>query len=102
MSAIRGGGIEPIGGEIGRDDIALRLRRIEGQISGIRRMHEGGRSCVDVLDQVAAARAGLGSVGLILLERHVDACLRDAHGSGDASTRSTELVAVVRRFARSA
>jgi len=82
-------------------DIALRLLRIEGQITGIRRMHEQGRYCVDVLDQLAAARAGLEAVGLMLLERHVDGCVREALEDGEASEKAAELISVVRRFARS-
>jgi DNA-binding FrmR family transcriptional regulator len=83
-------------------DIGLRLRKIEGQVSGIRRMHEEGRYCVEVLDQLAAARAALEAVGLVLLERHVDGCVRAALEDGDDLDKATELVSVVRRFVRSA
>ena len=38
-------------------DIVKRLRRIEGQVAGIRKMQEDGRYCIDVLDQISAARA---------------------------------------------
>lgn len=82
-------------------EIALRLRRIEGQITGIRRMHEEERYCVDVLDQLAAAGAGLEAVGLLLLERHVAGCLREALEDGNGSAKVAELVSVVRRFVRS-
>jgi hypothetical protein len=48
----------------GRKDVVSRLRRIEGQVAGIRRMYQDGRDCVDVLDQVAAARRGLEATAL--------------------------------------
>jgi DNA-binding FrmR family transcriptional regulator len=83
-------------------EIEVRLRRIEGQIAGIRRMHEQGRYCADVLDQLAAARAALEAVGFLLLERHVDGCVRDALESATGSERAAELVSVVRRFVKSA
>jgi len=82
-------------------ETGVRLRRIEGQITGIRRMAEEGRPCVEVLDQLAAARAALEAVGLLLLERHVDSCVREALEDGDGSEKATELLSVVRRFVRS-
>lgn len=39
------------------------LRRIEGQLQGIERMVEEGRSCDDVLRQIAAVHAAVGRVG---------------------------------------
>lgn len=52
-----------------------RLARIEGQIRGLARMIEDDRPCVDVLTQVAAAKAALDQVGLALLERHTRTCM---------------------------
>lgn len=83
-------------------EIAMRLRRIEGQIEGIQRMREEDRCCVEVLDQLAAARAGLEAVGLLLLERHVDECVHEALKQGDAAAGVTDLVSIVRRFVKSA
>lgn len=39
--------------------IGLRLRRVEGQIRGVLRMVEGGESCEDIAQQLAAARQAL-------------------------------------------
>ena len=41
----------------GKKKIIQRLKRIEGQIRGIQRMIEDDKYCIDVLTQVAAARA---------------------------------------------
>jgi len=82
-------------------DVVVRLRRVEGQLTGIRRMYEEGRYCVDVLDQLAAARAGLEAAALRILERHVDGCVRDALENGDGAEKAAELLAAVRRFVRS-
>ena len=48
-------------------EIVTRLRRIEGQVAGVRRMYEDGRYCIDVLDQLAAVRAGLEATALLVL-----------------------------------
>ena len=84
-----------------RRKIGARLRRVEGQVAGVDRMYAEGRDCIDVLDQLAAARAGLEAAALMILEDHVNGCVRDAMGGDDGGTRARELVAVVRRFVRS-
>ncbi len=84
-----------------QEDIVRRLRRIEGQVVGIRRMVEEGRYCIEVLDQLSAARAGLESAGLRILEDHVSSCVREALHAGDAVPKTEELMTAVRRFVRS-
>lgn len=82
-------------------EIVTRLHRVEGQIAGVGRMYEDGRYCVEVLDQLAAARAGLEAAALLILEDHVSGCLREAMQGGDGPERARELVSAVRRFVRS-
>ncbi len=84
-----------------RDEIVHRLRRIEGQVAGIRRMHEEGRYCIDVLDQLSAARAGLESAALLILEDHVNGCVKEAMKGGEGESKAAELLSAVRRFVRS-
>ncbi len=57
-----------------------RLARVEGQVRGLRRMLEEGRTCEEVLTQLLAARSGLEQAGLLVLERHVENCVLE-HGS---------------------
>ena len=82
-------------------EILSRLRKANGQLTGITSMYENGRYCIDILDQLAAARAAIDAVGLILLQDHIDACVRDAIEAGDSDEKVTELVTAVRRFLRS-
>jgi CsoR family transcriptional regulator, copper-sensing transcriptional repressor len=74
-----------------RQQVLSRLRRIEGQIRGLQRMVEDDTYCIDVLTQVAAATKGLQSVGLGLLEQHLQHCVAGAAASGD-DQRTNELV----------
>jgi DNA-binding FrmR family transcriptional regulator len=89
-----------------KDDKAAlvkRLHRIEGQVRGIERMVEEERYCIDVLTQIAAVTTALESVGLKLLEDHVEHCVAGALASGDATeaaTKSQELLAAVQRFTK--
>jgi DNA-binding FrmR family transcriptional regulator len=56
-------------------NIITRLRRIEGQVQGLRRMLEDGRECEEVLTQIMAARSSLDQVGLLMMEEHIDRCV---------------------------
>ena len=56
-------------------DLINRLSRIEGQIRGIRGMVERSAYCPDILTQVAAASAALGSFAKVLLANHIRTCV---------------------------
>jgi DNA-binding FrmR family transcriptional regulator len=82
-----------------RDQAILirRLRRIEGQVRGIERMIERKEYCIDILQQTAALRAAVDSVALLILEDHVQGCVRSAAESGNADHYIEEVLDVVRR-----
>ena len=61
-----------------KDDYLKRLRRIEGQVRGLQRMVEEDTYCIDVLTQLSAVTKALQSVGIGLLEQHVNHCVMDA------------------------
>lgn len=71
-----------------KNNLVLRLKRIEGQIRGITHLIEKDTYCDDVLNQIAAAQSALNSVGKILLERHLNTCLIDRIQKGDHSVVS--------------
>jgi DNA-binding FrmR family transcriptional regulator len=58
-----------------RSDINARLKKIEGQVKGIQKMVEGERECVDIIIQLAAAKAGLESVVGLVLRNYTAICL---------------------------
>jgi DNA-binding FrmR family transcriptional regulator len=82
-----------------RDQSVLirRLKRIEGQVRGIERMIERHEYCVDILQQTAALRAAVDSVALLVLEDHVQGCVRTAVERGDTDQYIEEVLDVVRR-----
>ncbi|HZO50224.1 MAG TPA: metal-sensitive transcriptional regulator [Gaiellaceae bacterium] len=87
-----------------KQTLKRRLHRIEGQVRGLERMVEEDRYCIDILTQVAAVRTALESLGLKILEDHVQHCVRDALASGDEPTarqKGDELLAAVARFSKS-
>ena len=74
-----------------KQQLVLRLKRIEGQVRGLQRLVEDDTYCIDVLTQLAAVSKALQGVGVQLLDEHLQHCVAGAAASGDA-TRTTELV----------
>jgi DNA-binding FrmR family transcriptional regulator len=74
-----------------------RLSRMEGQVRGIARMIEREEYCVDILQQTAALRAAVDSLSILVLEDHVQGCVRTAAEHGDADKYVDEVIDVVRR-----
>ncbi|MEO7714950.1 MAG: metal-sensitive transcriptional regulator [Capsulimonas sp.] len=58
-----------------RQKIQNRLKRISGQVTGVQRMVEEDRYCVDILTQVAAIRSALDAVGVAMLTSHLESCV---------------------------
>ena len=77
--------------------LVRRLARIEGQVRGIARMIEREEYCVDILQQTSALRAAVDSLAILVLEDHVQGCVRSAAQHGDADRYVEEVVDVVRR-----
>ncbi len=82
-----------------KQDLLVRLRRVEGQVKGIQRMIEDDRYCVDVLHQLSSVGAAIHKVATIILSDHIRGCVRDAlsdDGGGDHHVE--ELISVIEAF----
>jgi CsoR family transcriptional regulator, copper-sensing transcriptional repressor len=77
--------------------LVRRLSRMEGQVRGIARMIEREEYCVDILQQTAALRAAVDSLSILVLEDHVQGCVRIAAEQGKADEYADEVIDVVRR-----
>ncbi len=99
----KGGSAEVEGGHFrhsyskDRAKLIRRLSRMEGQVRGIARMIEREEYCVDILQQTAALRAAVDGVALLILEDHVQGCVRTAAERGEADVYADEVLDVVRR-----
>jgi CsoR family transcriptional regulator, copper-sensing transcriptional repressor len=80
--------------------IADQLARTSGHISSIKRMVEDGRSCSEVLIQLAAVRAAIDRASRLVLEDHVESCLRGAATNGGADEEWTRLKEALDKFIR--
>ena len=84
-----------------KEDLASRLDRIEGQARGIKRMVEREAYCVDILTQVHSLIAASERVAALLLEDHMDHCVKEALQNGErADEKMGELKAAVEQFLR--
>ncbi|MEM6793042.1 MAG: metal-sensitive transcriptional regulator [Acidobacteriota bacterium] len=84
-----------------RKQLTTRLKKLEGQVAGIRRMVEDDVYCVDILLQMTAAQGALGKAGHLLLGYHVEHCVSDACRRGDEAERQrkiAELMDVLGRY----
>lgn len=86
-----------------KPQITNRLRRIEGQVRGLERMVADDKYCIDILDQVSAVTKALRSVSLLLLDEHLQHCVRGAveGGGEDAEAKLAEASAAMGRLLRS-
>lgn len=78
--------------------IINRLSRLEGHIRGIKTMVQDGRSCPDVLVQIAAVRGALNRAGRMILDEHLTECVARAAEAGTIETEIEELKAALDRF----
>lgn len=58
-----------------KPDVLKRLSYIEGHISGIRKMVEDDKYCIDILRQTHAVRKALEKLESIILEGHLRTCV---------------------------
>lgn len=58
-----------------KSTIEMRLKRIEGQVRGVRRQVERNDGCDQVLNQIAAVHHALNSVGKLVLLHHLKSYL---------------------------
>jgi len=91
--------------EATRDDARRRLSRISGQVSGLQKMVEEERYCVDILTQVSALRAALDQFGVLMLSSHLESCVYGDSAEGDpghsyatAEERLAEIKVTLNRF----
>jgi DNA-binding FrmR family transcriptional regulator len=81
-----------------REDVLVRLRRIEGQVRGVQRMVEEERSCREIVNQLAAVKAAIASLNGVVVECYARDCLGDAEVPRDETV--AELMDVVLKATR--
>ena len=75
-----------------RNDAIKRLSYIEGHLSGVKKMVEEDRYCVDVLRQTFAVRRALQKLESQLIDGHLRTCVVDGVKQGREEQVLSELV----------
>ncbi len=76
-----------------------RLNRIAGQVEGIKKMIEDGRSCTDIISQLRAVRSALKAVESNILHAHLQHCVAQSFASEeDKDEKIAELKMLFDRF----
>ena len=98
-----GQGADVYGYTPAKEDYLRRLRRIEGQVRGLRKMVEDDKYCIDILTQVSAATAALQSLALGLMEDHLGHCVTQAVAEGGevAAAKVREASEAIARLVKS-
>ena len=78
--------------------IIRRLKKIEGQVKGLQKMIESGKCCNDVLIQVAAVKAAVNRVGILLIDRHSRTCLKSALENQGQDDAINDLLEILTKF----
>ena len=89
---------EPMRQCMDADNLHRRLRKIIGQVQAIDRMVDEDVPCEDVLAQINAAKSALHKAGQVVLEGHLQHCVRDGIEHGDAEKTIQNFAKAVARF----
>ncbi len=80
--------------------VADQLARTTGHVQSVKRMVEEGRACPDVLIQLAAVRSAIDRASKLVLEDHIESCLRGAAANGLADEEWARLKQALDTFIR--
>lgn len=70
-------------------DILKRLKRAEGHLRSVVEMLDGGRSCLEIAQQLHAVEKAIGQAKKTLIQDHLDHCLEDVVGPLSHEKRQT-------------
>ena len=80
--------------------VRARLKRIEGQVRGVVRMVEAQRYCIDIIQQLTAARRALDEVSLQVMRGHINVCVSQAIRKQEGTRKIDELMQTIHRFVK--
>lgn len=82
------------------DNLHNRLKRVDGQIKAIDRMIEQDIPCEDIIIQINAAKTALHKIGQVVLEGHLNHCVKGGIEHGDAEKTIADFAKALEYFSR--
>jgi DNA-binding FrmR family transcriptional regulator len=81
------------------DNLHRRLAKIMGQVKAIDKMIDEDVPCEDVLSQINAVKSAMHKVGQVVLEGHINHCVKEGIQHGDADKTIADFTKAIERFA---
>ncbi len=75
-----------------------RLNRMAGQVEGIKKMIEEHRYCPDIMIQLRAIQSAAKAVESNILQRHLEACVRETFSTGAGDDQEEKIAELMRLF----
>lgn len=72
-----------------------RLNIILGQVSGLQKMIQEEKYCVDILTQISALQASLRGVGEVVVRRHLESCVAEGLKGDSSDKHYDELMRII-------
>ena len=69
------------------ENVMRRLRRVEGQIRGVLKMMEEGKSCKEVASQLSAVRSAVDRALAYIVAQNLEQCILEEQRSGRGTGR---------------
>jgi Uncharacterized protein conserved in bacteria len=82
------------------DTLHSRMKKIMGQINAIDKMIDEDVPCEEIIIQINAVKKAIHKVGQIILEGHLNHCVKEAIEHGDADKTISDFSKAVEQFSR--
>lgn len=79
------------------EKILHRLQIARGHLEKVLKMHENHESCIDMLHQSKAVQAALKKADHVILQNHLETCVRDDIVRGQAKRAIDEIMEVIKK-----
>ena len=74
------------------------LKTARGQIDSVLSMIEEGRYCIDISNQIMAVMSLLKKSNLLVLEQHMNHCVKEAFEKGNNEEKTKEIMNILARI----
>lgn len=82
------------------DNLHRRINKIKGQLTAVEKMIDEDIPCEDMLIQINAVKSALHKVGQVVLEGHLNHCVREGIEHGDPDKTIADFAKAVEHFSR--
>lgn len=76
----------------------LTLQTARGQVEAVIKMIDDERYCVDISNQIMAVQSLLKKANLLVLEQHLNHCVREAFMNNKAEEKTKEILNIISRI----